>query len=367
MTDESKLPSEIPSARADDLSSAVIELSSFRKAGVQAEPPFYRRWFPHLVAVLALLALIVMSCLFWLEVSKRFPRIEAGSYVGNIIGAGLSDKQRPVKFYVERAPGGEDLFFAILKPGWTPQVVSSVVSSAGRLQSQWLLPITVQGPEGKLRFIGTTVGPFRYGGAVTNLDTGREGEWSLRVIHAVPSATDDVDGTEIRLWLLLWAELQDVEAKIAAAEAKVPEQRAEIEKLTNLLTEGVQLKIKSNEKFIQAKEDLQRVKEQLEIKREQAKRLEASIEVSQRVTGMGRLVSLARESLEREWRWADSMLRAGVKDQSEDLKAAIERAERITALKKEIARQREALRQAAYERGVGVRDENPGGEINNGA
>lgn len=331
---------------------SVIEHNFTRRPGAGNGIGFYRRWAPHLLAIAALVALVVISCLFWLEVSKRFPRVAAGSYVGKISGAGLGSKDREVKFYVERAPGSEDLFFVIMEPGWVPQVVSAVVGSTARMQSEWLLPVIVQGPSARLKFTGTTVGPGQYNGALVNLDSAQEGEWSLRALQEEPPLATAADSAMIRLWLLLQSELSDVEEKIAQAAQEIPLQKEEIERLTNLLTEGQELKSRANEKYALARDELHRALEELENRRQEAKRLEASFEVSQRVTAEGRLVSLARESLEREWRWVDSMLRAGVKDQSEDLQAAIDKGQKIFDLKQQLELEKEALQRLAAEKGI---------------
>ena len=64
------------------------------------------------------------------------------------------------------------------------------------------------------------------------------------------------------------------------------------------------------------------------------KKLDRQVELAYRVTGMGRLVSLARESLEREGRWQESMLRVGSADIPPEVLEQSAKAERILEIKR---------------------------------
>jgi hypothetical protein len=148
---------------------------------------------------------------------------------------------------------------------------------------------------------------------------------------------------EIQLWLRLKAELADVDEQIQAAEAKVPEQRKEIEKLTEFITEGNNLRARADEKYRNVRAELDRRKEVLKAKQAEAKDLEKKIVLSHSVTPMGKLVSLSRASLEREARWIDSLLRTGPVETNEDLDLAVDRGKSVLSLKGQIEQERERI------------------------
>jgi len=164
-----------------------------------------------------------------------------------------------------------------------------------------------------------------------------ESSWVLQAIREENPSRDDSRLAEMRLWLLLDSELKDVSNQIVLAERRVPEQRLEIERLTQVLGEGQKFRSKANEKFTLAQQELKQAQAALLAKREEVAGLEAAYDLAQRVTPMGRLVSLSRESLEREWRWVDSAIKSQGPVQTEEFLAAIEKGEKILVLKREIA------------------------------
>lgn len=293
-----------------------------------------RRFLPHIVAVLALISLLIVSTLLWLEIKRRFPMLEPGGYFGVIQGA-FPDQDEQLRFYVERPPEGDDLFFCILKDGWKPQIVSAVMRS-GDSDNGWLLPVTVVGERAKLKFIGARTGPGSYRGSVTNLADAAEGAWTLDAVKDSPSVMSPNDVDDLRLWLRKRAELAEVEAAIREAEARVPQQKADIEKLTEFISERGQVQASADAKFRSAKDELAHTKRELEERQDRLRKLQERIEISQRVSPSGKLAMLSRESLERDARWAESILRTSGAETVAGLDVAVERGEKVIALKREI-------------------------------
>ena len=73
--------------------------------------------FGLLLLVSLLLGLLTVSTLLYNEWSRRFPRLEAGAYLGTFTGALGEDREgqapEEVRFYVERAEGSEEYLFVV--------------------------------------------------------------------------------------------------------------------------------------------------------------------------------------------------------------------------------------------------------------
>jgi len=295
------------------------------------------RTVPNVVAIGALLLLAAVSFLLWLEMRKRFPAIEPASYFGTIDGVFAGADTAPTRLYIERQSGGEDIVVVVVRAGWVPQVVSAVARNGRCGASDWIMPLTVSGPDGTLSLIGTRSGPGEYVGGVVNVDTGKEGQWRITTISRESTASVG-DPVDTKLWLSLKHELSEIEDQIRETERKIPAQKNEIDKLTGFINEGERLKSSADEKFIQVKDQLKEVQSELNRAQEEARKLDAQLELAQRFTGMGRLVSLSRETLERDGRWLDSMLRGDVVSSETEVDRAVARAEAIVRTKRQIER-----------------------------
>ena len=160
-------------------------------------------------------------------------------------------------------------------------------------------------------------------GTVEFLDSQIKSSWWLRPVRDGSEETRSRE-SETAQWLAVRAALDQVDEEIRIAEQRSPEMRVEIERLTEYVTEGRSLKSRADQKFALEKENLRRVSEKLLARQKEAQELESRIELSQRVTEMGKLVSLAREAREREGRWIDSMFAgsAAAAGSEEDLQKA---------------------------------------------
>ena len=305
-----------------------------------------RKFLPHIIAVLALLSLLIVSTLLWMEIKRRFPVLETGGYFGTLHGV-FSEEDEPTHIYVERLPQGDDLFFCVLREGWKPQIVSAVMRSGGS-ESEWLLPVTVVGENAKLKFIGTHVGPGAYQGSVSDLVTNTEGTWTLESVQDLSTGVSAADQEELRLWLRKRAEISEVELKIKEFEARVPQQKADIDKLTDFISERGQVQASADAKFKNAKDELSQTKKELDERRATLRKLQERIEISQRISPGGKLAALARESLERDARWSESLLRTSGAETVTGLDAAVERGEKILQLKRDIEFEKNSIFQLKF-------------------
>lgn len=255
----------------------------------------------------------------WQFGSKRFPHLPTGSYLGEMRNIFPHDADKVTRFYIEQSDESHSLFFVILRDGWKPQLFNTAASSEENADGSWLFPITILAPEGKLRFVGDAHTDGTYTGIVYDMDNKNKGQWSLAALSPESVDRDPQARSESKLWLLLKSELEEVEAKITQAESHAPKQKQEISKLNKYVTEGDELKAKAQDKFNQAVVQLDQAQKAFKAKQEEALSLAHSLELSEKVTGTGKLVSLARETMEREVRWVETLDRSNLpSDQQED-------------------------------------------------
>lgn len=287
-----------------------------------------------MVAGIALVVLVYVSSLLWMEVKKRFPLIPEGSYLGSMSKV-LEGEEENVSFYAERL-NATDLLIAVLREGWIPEEVKLVT---GDPDGEYVFPIVIQGERDRLRFIGREIEPGLYGGVVTNLKTGDEGRWRLKPIESGLDNLPMEQREGLRQWLTLRTELNYVENRLARLEVVLPEQRQEIDRISTVINEGEELREEGDLKYRAAQGRLKKLETQLAKKHEEAAGLQAKVNLAHKVTKMGRLVTLAREAAERDNRWVDSMLRSGSREFSTELLTAIRRGEQISEMQEKIRKE----------------------------
>ena len=295
---------------------------------------------PHLIAGMCVLCLLLVTSWLWIEVAQRFPRLPQGSYYGRIQGLFQESAANGVPFFVDSTDSNE-FMVVLLHPQWQPQRITMVPRGATVEESEWLHPVVVAGETRRLKFMGTKSGD-EYRGNVVDQDTRARGQWSLRLVP-VSRAETGLDAKEIETWLRLKAELDTVEDDIRKAERRVPEQKKEIEKISAFITEGDSLRARAEKKFQDVSRQLEKASEELHQQETAAQDLEERLVLAQAVTDMGKLVSLSRQTLERENRWIDSALGGQIPPLAEDFSQALERAKKIMGVKRAIAEEQEYI------------------------
>lgn len=289
-----------------------------------------------------LLLLIVVGRMFWSEVGARFPVIAAGSYLGSMHDV-FSDSD-VTHFYVERAPDSPHLFVAIVRAGWKPRVIDMRMLASGAESDDWLQPLTLVGLEGTLRFSGAADSTKRYRGDVHNVHDGLRGSWSLLALSADKQlAMNAQTRRQTNLWLSLKAELRSIDGQIGQAENTVELQKKEIANLALFITDGDAVRASAQKKLQAAQAEFDLIDDELRLKRTAAARLEEQFTISQRVTPQGKLVSLARKSLQREARWFESMLKTGHNYDVEELNTALQYADQVMELRHYIAIEKDKI------------------------
>lgn len=297
---------------------------------------------PHLVAALCVLSLLLVTSWLWIEMQQRFPHLPQGSYYGRITGLFPDAARGGAPFFVESTSSNE-FFLVILHGQWQPQRSTMVPRGNDVDDSEWLHPVVVIGDGQRLKFTGKRNGA-EFTGTVFEQDGRRRGRWRLARIPTRPAHDGGFDAKEIEVWLRLKAELGEIEAETRKAEQRVPEQQKEIEKLTAFITEGDSLRTRAEKKYQEVTRELQSASDALHEQEKRALALEEKLTLAQTVTDMGRLVSLSRQTLERENRWIDSVLGTELPPVGADFQEALARAKKIAGVKRAIAEEEEYIR-----------------------
>jgi hypothetical protein len=286
-----------------------------------------------------LIVLVIGGAALWLfrDEPKYFVPLPPGSYAGVIEGA-LNHSAVPL--YIERAPENRDLFVAVLKAGWNPQFRDSPMVAdpeSSDPDARGFIPLLLSDGVTQVELSGGESNGSEYFGRAYNITNAKEGVWRLRPIYAPPSDLAAQEGA-VKLWLSLRAEVQGVRDALSALDQQVRHQRAEIERLSQLVAEGQELRMRANSRFADVRSEIAKAQEQLNQERKEVRALEESLEVSRKVTAQGLLVGLARETLERESRIVEESERIA----GEHWAAGLD----IDKITQDYARAREALRLA---------------------
>jgi len=298
------------------------------------------RFWPHILSVIALVVLVFVSSLLWLEVQKRFPSLPTGSYLGVV--KDIFPDEPLTGVYVSRDSAYGPIDILVLRPGWVLETINPVARDS---QNSWLHPITVSGPSTILSFIGSITDSGKYVGVVSDTEHRIEGSWELM---RIPDSNSQVRATDedLRLWLSLRAELLQVERKITDVNRKSEELDARIEVLQEQIQKGEGLREHGQGQYLKAQEEREQAKATLEAKLRESKQLQDRVELAQKVTEAGRLVWLAREVSDRENAWLKEMLSStALSSRPDNFEEQLDRSAKIIQLKREIALERIKIRE----------------------
>lgn len=207
---------------------------------------------------------------------------------------------------------------------------------------EWTTPLFLKENEIKLRFIGARAEGKGYLGTVYDVTNNREGKWRIAPLKS-HGEMDSQQSEKWQEWLFAFSERAEVRAKLDGARLRVKEQQDEINRLTEVITESRELQDDGAQKFERSRARLKAAETDLSKKREEAAQFEKRLAMAYRVTQMGKLVTLARESLHRENRWIDSLLKTANKDITPELQDRYRRGLEILELQDHIALERQRM------------------------
>ena len=303
-----------------------------------------RRWWLPVSSGVVVLALLAVTLLLVREWGQRFPVLVPGVYRGSIRDIG----PQPIGFVVERSVDTTSLWVTILEGNFQPVLVSAVPVDPEQPAAAWLpLMVTealsstdsIRSPR-SLRFIGVSEGEGRFSGKVYDSAARTRGRWVLEP-YSFPSRSTD---KELEVWTRLRAESAEVEKQVQTLRAEVPKQQAEIDRLTSFVTDAEKLRARAEQKYQSLLTTIETQKKEMQVRREELAATQERLRIAQRVTRSGRLVSLSRESLDRDFRWFDTFRSTEIPP---ELRPSLERAELVQSLLKEAEGLRKRIRELA--------------------
>lgn len=299
------------------------------------------RLWQQLFILLGIAALVLLCTLLWMNFDRSFPDLAPGSYLGTIDGVVMDGEPvNGLNIYLERARHDDKLFVALFRPDWAPKVIPLTKSEDKTADTG---PLYIKGEYNALKLSGALVKDGEYSGIAINPENRSEGVWHIELVKSSPLSFDIQ--TERKLKALLAAKQQlfalDTESELLREE--VENKQEEIESLKELLADGDAIRRHADERFMAANTEFNDLQKKIEAKREILTELERQFKLAERVTKRGKLTFLARESLARENRWIDSMLKAPMNRSSADLQKALTHANEVLKLQKDIALEKQRL------------------------
>lgn len=273
----------------------------------------------------------VSAYLFFSEVTSAFPELKSGSYVGSLDFQGGTSRTIPWAIRIDKEETevfiGDEDFPALRLP-------------APRVNGQ-NLPFTISGNSIRLRLIGKLHSNGAASGTFLNSINGEEGTWTL--FSNTNSPLSSSEAADLQRWGVVWAELQINTAKRVALEAKVSQQRSKINKLSQIVGSGGALQQEGTSRLGEATGAVASAKSDITDLQEKINTVARDIALARDLSPRGRLVSLSRESIEREARWIEGSLQLVTPDSIPDFNQAFERALRVKELKDQIEQERERI------------------------
>lgn len=275
---------------------------------------------------------------------RSFPEIQAGIYSGEINN--LSEIKTPI--YLEYEESQKKILFWMLQEECQPVLIEMSTNKK---------PLLVKNSCGDFLLSGYETLPKEYEGRIYDTTKGRSGTWKIRPLKGYKTELSKEDQSSTHLLLLTKRELDEVETKLAAAELKLPQQKKEIQRLINFIEQKEGLKSNADKKFNDEKIKAEKLRKELSEKQNTLERFEKKVELAYRVTDMGKLVSLARESLAKDRAWIQAMLgSSSQEEESPELQAGYDKARRIVKLKSQISEEQEHIYSLLHPGGIAGMD-----------
>lgn len=295
-----------------------------------------RPYIPHFLLGSGFAVLIALTVYSWAGHGEHFPTIAPGSYAGLIQIPGKEE----VPFFVERKHDSDDVLFIGLSAGWEAQVTSATVRAASN--SEWDLPLTIRGDQATFQLVGSTISASHYSGRISELGAQNEGTWVLS--RAQESDNIEVyNPAQLQLRTLLTHEYLGLSGQVLSLEEKLTQQKKELEQFTQLSTEAGLAEAKSAEQLKILESEIASIEQKLSKQRKNIEKLKEQITLTQKVSAEGKLLLLAKESLDREARWAASIIKQAPDVKEEGLAEKIQMAKKLLDLKRQIAATRNEI------------------------
>lgn len=241
--------------------------------------------------------------------TEVFPALPNGLYMGTIEVRGRD----PKPLFVDSSHGPRDLVVAIGDDAMPAQRMKTVDASGSAG-----LPLIITGRETRLRLIGSEYEPGRYKGAFFDPIRNERGDWMLE--RATPAPLAPEQRQYLQQWAVAYQELLSVERGLSRAYSGAA---------LGSLGGGDAPDLSAH----QAELD----------------RAVRNLDLSGRLSDEGLLVQLSRESIQREGRWVEQVLKLEAPETSPSFDEDLARAYQVKGLLDQIATERRLLDERAFQ------------------
>lgn len=256
-------------------------------------------------------AILVIVGLFFLvrnhqlngELSKGFPVLQPGAYVGTLTFSSNGEKQDS-SLYIERLRDGNTLLFVLFLKDFQPQTVFSqkLPQTTAKLQDRYR-PITLTWKNQRLVLSGQEEnGSFK---GIVKVAGESSGSWTIRQMTPEETVSTSLGGQEETI--LIWLKAKERLRKNTLERSLLSQNLAEITQKVKTLDEALGDKQLLQSRSIQRRKELEadflKLKEERQQSATELESLVNSLELLTRITKRGQAVSLERKILQRENRW----------------------------------------------------------------
>jgi hypothetical protein len=289
-----------------------------------------------LLATFGLALVIACGTLFFLRFNQHFPLIQSGAYIGELSGLEFEQSQSKLRFYLEKPKDAKPLLVAFLTEEAEVQLVEEHFGQPGQKRSK---PLTLRTKEGSIHLVGAKVSDSHYSGTFSL--NGQQGRWSMRALKEAP--VYDLNSPDFLNRARIADRMNSVFESINEQERAIilaTQRKSEIE---SLISDKDALRQRSAAHYQQELENMASLELHYNSLRQQVAELKSQVELARNVTSKGRLVSLARESLDRENRWLETMLKSEPSAEYLRQQEATLRAREILEINRNIAYERQRI------------------------
>lgn len=281
-----------------------------------------------LIGCLLLLAYSVSSVLTTTE-QKPFPNLPAGQYLGRI-EPNLIDSQEAITFFsMQLSDSGEQPEVKIFNAGWdgvAEGAVSYFKDSPLLLKGQNFLLRLSEGSCADRSARGLA----DYCGAVTNLDTGQQGKWFLALSSKGTASSVAQKISRDRSLTFV------AEAQLQAAKKELDSLQVESERLLTASKDVDGIRQKSEFRYASQQGKISQLKEQIDQDEKALSALQASFDIARSTTPKGRVTSLSRKLMTKEFDLIDLKLRSSLLEENNNLLKEAAQAREALKLKAEL-------------------------------
>lgn len=284
--------------------------------------------FPGSIAFTIFLFSFIFYQLFFVS-HEPFPKLTPGKYIGFFSGSLIGSGVEKVFFSVEAEQKTSILHVIIYSTGWGAKSFDINTSSDEKSGT----PLIVPGPEVVLRFGGRSVSPEYIAGKVINVSSGEDSNWVLYANSDIKTAALTPEQSQLPA---LGLEEVNLEMRLKAQAISAEKLSVEQARLTKALSEGKTLEQKAENRFTEKQGEIDNLKLEIAKAEKTVSDMQASLAVARSITQKGRLTTMARESLTREFREINFKLSGDSREEDAALLAELARAKEALALQQEL-------------------------------